>query len=191
MYRSLVYLFVFILTNAARATGDCPLLGPVYPAPKQLPSSIAFNAAKSNFSGMIDEAIHSAKGFERSAFEADTTSFTLQLFSVKDSAPLFQYYYTSPLTHKATTGVRAVDENTVFRIGSVTKLWTVFLCLIEKGNAPFHEPVSKYVPELRAAAEDLQRNATGKDDHIDYMCWEEVTIGELASQLSGIARQCK
>ncbi|KAF7596308.1 hypothetical protein BBP40_002452 [Aspergillus hancockii] len=169
MYRPvLIYLFAFILTNTARAAGDCPLFGPVYPPPKQLSSSTACNAAKNTFSGTLDATILSATGSENSAFKADTTSWALQIFSARDSALYF-------------------NSTTLPR--SVTKLWTVFLFLIEKGNAPFHEPVSQYVPELRAAAEEIQRNATEKEDPIDYVRWDEVTIGDLASHLAGISRQ--
>ncbi|KAB8232105.1 serine hydrolase domain-containing protein [Aspergillus alliaceus] len=191
MYRlPFVLLSAFLLINAAaQAAGVCPLLGPVYPAPKQFSNNTTFDAAAQKISNKLDEAIRSAFGSQNPVFDANATSLALQIFSVEDSTPLLQYYYTSTLTQTATTGVRVVDENTVFRIGSVTKLLTVFLFLIEKGNVLFHEPVIKYVPELREAADDLRRNGIEKEVRIDYVCWEEVTIGELASQLSGISRQ--
>ncbi|KAL2012232.1 hypothetical protein VTN00DRAFT_4950 [Thermoascus crustaceus] len=121
-------------------------------------------------------------------FDANSTSFALEIFSPSDPNPLFHYYYTAPPIANSTSGVKTVDENTVFRIGSVSKLWTVYLFLIETGDARFDDPVAKYVPELRSAAAELSKNTTERGDVIDFVQWEEVTIRELASHLSGIAR---
>lgn len=77
-----------------------------------------------------------------------------------------------------------VDENTVFRIGSASKLWTVFTFLASAGEASLYDPVTKWVPELQTAA-------VGADDAVDFVRWEDVTIQELASHLSGVGRDCK
>jgi hypothetical protein len=54
---------------------------------------------------------------------------------------------------------------------------------------PFHEPVAKWVPELRDAAKKLRNNATMPNDKINHLRWDEVTIGELASHLAGVIRE--
>lgn len=79
-----------------------------------------------------------------------------------------------------------VDENTVFRIGSASKLWTVYTLLASAGEASLHDPVTKWVPELQAAAA-----AAGADDAVDFVRWEDVTLQELASHLAGVGRDCK
>jgi CubicO group peptidase (beta-lactamase class C family) len=66
----------------------------------------------------------------------------------------------------------------------LTKLFTVFVFLIEAGDANSNEPITKYVPELLEASEAL--NAT--ENPIDYVAWEDITIGVLASQLADIGR---
>ena len=60
---------------------------------------------------------------------------------------------------------------TVFRIGSITKMFTAFsiLQLEEKGLLKVTDPVSKYVPEVPPA-------------------WNAITIHQLLSHLSGIPR---
>jgi hypothetical protein len=37
----------------------------------------------------------------------------------------------------------------------------------------------------------MRSNATQQQDAIDFLNWEQVTIGELASQMSGVLRDCK
>ncbi|PLB39806.1 serine hydrolase domain-containing protein, partial [Aspergillus candidus] len=87
-----------------------------------------------------------------------------------------------------TTGVRHVDKDTVFRIGSGSKLWTVLLLLKEMGDRVFSHPVGAYVPELLEAAEKFRHNKTAANDQANLMRWDEVTVGELASHMAGVTR---
>ncbi|KAI9927460.1 hypothetical protein MW887_003074 [Aspergillus wentii] len=168
-------LVLFFFFTACLASKYCPLLGPVFPAAKHLSDSESFAAAKIHLSNTLDKAIKTS-----SILNSNTTSLSLQLFSTNDVDPLLEYYYTAPIIQNATTGVTKVDADSVFRIGSVTKVLTILVLLVEEGDAIFHEPITKYIPELR--------NAGVADDEIDSVRWDEVTIGELASQLSGIGR---
>ena len=77
-----------------------------------------------------------------------------------------------------------MTSDTTYRIGSLTKLFSVYTFLVESGDVKFNEPVTKYIPELLEAAEAL--NAT--QNPVDYVAWEDVTIGELASQTADIGR---
>ena len=82
----------------------------------------------------------------------------------------------------STSGVHVVDENSIYRIGSISKMFTVYTFLLELGDGYWNQPVTKYVPELAAAA---------KDDVITQVQWEDVTLGDLAGQMAGIDRECK
>ncbi|CEJ60696.1 hypothetical protein PMG11_09260 [Penicillium brasilianum] len=64
----------------------------------------------------------------------------------------------------------------------------MLLLLIQGGISPLQDPISKYIPEIKAAADDLLPNATKINDGIDYTKWNEITVGELASHLADIAR---
>jgi CubicO group peptidase (beta-lactamase class C family) len=59
------------------------------------------------------------------------------------------------------TGVE-VDVNTVFQIGSITKLFTATLMmqLVEDGMVSLDEPIRTYLPELRLADLELLRQVT-------------------------------
>lgn len=180
MYPLLMLPFMALVTMAAKPA-YCPLLGPVFPAPSYLSSDPTFAAAKANISMALDQAAHAGNL---------TDSVSLQIFSGSDPNPLFRYSYTAPITRNATIGVREVNENTVFRIGSGSKLWTMFLFLMRTHGALFNEPIAKYVPELLAAAKDVRHNSTRQRNKANYLQWNQVTIGELASHLAGLTRDC-
>lgn len=188
---SLVLLYLALIGNFAGALEYCPLLGPVFPAPKDLSKSTAFRRAKDKISSALDEAIRETGTSNDPIFDPNTTSISLQIFSGSHRHPLFYYSHTSPATKNAKKGVRNVDENTVFRIASCSKLWTVLLVLIEMGDESFSDPVAKYIPELKAAAARGKHHDKDRRDNINFVHWDEVTIGELASQLSGITRDCR
>ncbi|KAE8347154.1 hypothetical protein BDV24DRAFT_174695 [Aspergillus arachidicola] len=182
--------FILLSTLSPLALGKlCPIRGPAFPAPKDAASSSSFTQARNQLLSTLGKAVHASNASEVTGVDPDSISFSLQVFSTKNDQPLLEYYYTAPSIQNSTVGVREIDADTVFRIGSVSKLWTVLMLLIEKGDASFSEPVAKYVPELRDAAKELRHNATMRDDEIDHLRWDEVTIGELASHMTGVIRE--
>jgi CubicO group peptidase (beta-lactamase class C family) len=62
--------------------------------------------------------------------------------------------------------VAVVDNNTVFRVASVTKVFTVLAVLLEN-NIKMEDFISEFIPELNDPK------------------WAEVSIGMLTSQISG------
>ncbi|KAJ0420254.1 beta-lactamase/transpeptidase-like protein [Aspergillus carlsbadensis] len=168
----------------------CPLPGPRYPAPRAAAGSTTLDRASSEFISALKSVMHpDYYSSQEPAIDPDLLSFTVQVYSAHDSRPLFEYYHTATSARNNTIGVRNVDEDTVFRIASCSKLWTVLLLLIETGDASFHEPVVNYIPELREAIAERRSNTTESRNEVDQVLWEELTIGELASQMSGVGRQ--
>lgn len=146
---------------------NCPLLGPAYPSPTDLVSP-AFVAAKAKF----EEALASSTQMDK-----DKVSFAIEIYSSrsKDAGPIHRHYNT------AQNGSVKVGPDTIFRIHSISKVVTVYTMLSKLGYGYWHEPVTKYVPEL--ANSQMQ-------DTIHDVDWSEVTLGSLASQISGISRDC-
>jgi CubicO group peptidase (beta-lactamase class C family) len=85
-----------------------------------------------------------------------------------------------------TAGVGTVESNTIYRIGSISKLFTVYMYLITASDASFNDPITKYVPELAQYAQS-QAGVLETDD-IDTVIWNNITIGALASHPAGIGR---
>ncbi|KAF3385283.1 Beta-lactamase-like protein [Penicillium rolfsii] len=173
---SLCLLSLFSLgAYVAAKPNACPIFGPAFPAPTEIGRDPTFIAATQNLTAQIAQAIESG--------ELDGNSISVQIFSGSDSYTAYGLTHTDHSVRNGSVGVREVDENTVFRVGSISKLWTMLLYMTFNGTKHFAEPVSKYVPELRSPYNSSQRI-----NEIDYVNWDEVTIGELASHQAGIPR---
>lgn len=128
----------------------------------------------------LDAAIqHAAKG-ESSPWRTNITSFSVSVTSSVETlwtssytAPILGNYIDSPSSN--------VTEHTYFRIASISKVFTVLAVLIEQQAQKWslQEPITKYVPELLDGANEGSIN------------WSAITLGTLASQLSGIPRECQ
>jgi CubicO group peptidase (beta-lactamase class C family) len=80
-----------------------------------------------------------------------------------------------------TVGVRNVTADSVYRIGSISKLLSVYLYLIQLGALHIHTPVTQFIPELL-----IHANASIDDVDVVRPRWNEITISDLASYLAGI-----
>ena len=179
---SFMILFLFVVSLLRTATSLCPLLGPDYPPPRNVSQSAAFQKAVDSFSNKIHQLLSANSS---SPFNPTNNTFSINIFSKFTDTPLYEYHYTAPLFASGSIGTKKVDGDTVYRVASISKLFTVFAFLIEKGDANFNDPVTKYVPELRDSPLVKQKGV------IDAVQWDYVTLGALASQMSGIGRDCK
>ncbi|KAK4187919.1 D-alanyl-D-alanine-carboxypeptidase/endopeptidase AmpH [Podospora australis] len=173
-----------LLLGAAlsQAAPNCPPLGPAFQKPTSLLSDPIIKDALANLT-----SIFSARDNDNSASVlANSTSWSIEVFSTNpDSPTLWEWHHTAPeLAVSNTTGVKKVDGNTVYRLGSLTKVFTVLTWLVQDGMAKWNDPITNYVPELREAAERARR----EKDPVRNIPWDEVTIGALAGQMSGAIR---
>lgn len=87
--------------------------------------------------------------------------------STKDET-IFQYHHTAPNIN--TTGVQQIDGDSVYRIASVSKMFTVLTLMLQEGM-DMDDYVWQYVPQL----EGLEN-------------FKETTLRMLASHISGLPR---
>lgn len=168
---------------SAQLTTNCPVLGPVLPAPTAPASSSAIKKAQSAFSSYLDSLLATGKT-EYGTLDTQTTSFSINIFSSHDNTTLFSYHYQAPgLNGSLTSGT--LNDDTLYRIGSLSKLLTIYTLLIENGDAKLDAPVTQYVPELAAAA------AVQSRDDVHNTRWKDISLRALGSHLSGIPRDCK
>lgn len=73
-----------------------------------------------------------------------------------------------------------MDSNSIYRIGDVTTLFTVWLFLIEAGEEHWSDAICQHVPEL-VQGQDKEGGIWSPD-------WEGITLGDLAAHLGGIGR---
>jgi CubicO group peptidase (beta-lactamase class C family) len=181
MFFWVVFVLACIFPPSHGAT-NCPLEGPIFPKPQNLSTSATIQAAIKDLTSVFKarDADNSTGGY--------TNSYSVQVFSTSDtgSTPLFEHYHTAPnLASFNSTGVPQVDADTVYRMGSLTKVFTVYTFLVEAGDIHFNSPITNYVPELAALVRSSSANP------IKRVAWEDITVGELASHMAGIASDSK
>ncbi|KAF3036159.1 hypothetical protein E8E12_003041 [Didymella heteroderae] len=156
------------LSALAIATGAsiCPMLGPVFPIPKDLHSSVAFQDTLKGLRAKIEEAFASGITTHGPVDSSDT--YSIQIFSTSSQYMLLDYHRRGP----AVLGNRAIDGDSVYRIASTSKLITVYLLLIQAGPAIFSDRVIEYLPELAGAVH-----------------WDDITVGSLAGYLADITAE--
>ncbi|KND89505.1 hypothetical protein TOPH_05786 [Tolypocladium ophioglossoides CBS 100239] len=183
MYPHLYPLAILAASAAATPVFDQKLLGPAYPAPSNL-AAAAVRAAAANVSAALDRALGSGQS-PFGNFTAKATSLSLTAVSALDdaAAPIFDFHYTGAGLNTSAGSTAKVTADSVYRIGSVSKLFTVYSFLLNGGAKYWDRPVTDFIPELRRAAA-----LPGAGNAVDRVQWQDVTVGALASQLSGIGR---
>ncbi|XP_022802282.1 putative beta-lactamase-like 1 [Stylophora pistillata] len=139
----------------------CPQLPTLFPLPKETPKQITevFEKLNSALSAAIDES-SSLPAISMNVFYRDEI--------------LWSGHYGSKVYKQPTS---KPNDTTVYRIGSVTKIFAVLLVykLYEEGKiSSIDDPLSKYAPNF-----SINNPFTG----------DNITLREIASQMSGLPRE--
>jgi hypothetical protein len=165
------------------AAPNCPLIGPEFPAPQRLAEHTIWKKAVENVTAVFDYIDTS------NITGVDRFSYSVQIFSTNPGASiLWERHRTAKDLPTNTTGVKKVDGDTVYRLGSVSKVFTVLAFLAERGDVEWNQPITKYIPELGKLA---GRPKADGFDSVRETDWDDITIGALASQVSGLGRDCE
>ncbi|KAJ5502167.1 Beta-lactamase-like protein [Penicillium fimorum] len=181
---SILQASVFFLPfSSALSFTPCPLLGPAFPP-------FSLDTGDKTIAGTLENL---TKGFDTLVAKSTgphgdispNTTFSIALFSsdagnAKDEPFFWQYHHTAPTLNKSPVGSHTADKHSIYGIGGLTEVFTVWSLLTGDGDQVFDDPVTKYLPELV--------DATGQHDMIEHVRWDDVTVGQLASHMSGIAR---
>lgn len=164
------------------------LLGPSYPAPVDLSSNKSLVAAGwRNATGTLQTYLD---GNVNSSVwniltEISNVTFSLGMFSLMDPAATeMQFHYTSPEIANAPNGTHKVDGDSIYRIASVTKVFTVLAALLELKPSDWDRPLTDILPTLAKYAQ----NTPGEDDPVYAVEWDKVTPSALAAQIAGVPR---
>ncbi|KAJ5359494.1 uncharacterized protein N7496_011907 [Penicillium cataractarum] len=178
------YISLSLLLSSALSFTPCPLLGPAYPPFILNTNDMIVGSALENLTAKFDQLIETGTGPNGDA--SPNTTFSIALFSANkgttENEPFFwEYHHTAPVLKKTNHLSRNVTKDSIYRIGGLTELFTVWSLLLVEGDQIFNDPVIKYLPELANTSQ-------GQRDAIDQVQWPDVTVGQLASHMSGIAR---
>ncbi|KAF7543081.1 hypothetical protein G7Z17_g11031 [Cylindrodendrum hubeiense] len=142
----------------------CPPMGAVFPAPQAPSQNKGVKSAASALKDALDEQMGSL-------FE--TSAVSIGVKSIHEDEPLFTYHFTPP---NPGSGAQKIGDNTMYRIASVSKLFTV-LAALQNTNIDMNASVLKYLPHL---------NETATGDSILSLDWEDITVASLTGHLSGL-----
>ncbi|KAF2008689.1 beta-lactamase/transpeptidase-like protein, partial [Aaosphaeria arxii CBS 175.79] len=157
--------------------------GPRYPFPKDLTSNKSYiPEAWKTITSTLEKAL--SAGPNATIGETPGLSnltFSLGLFSLEDeSVSESQFHYTSPVI-QASNGTTKVDENSLYQVASITKVFSVLAGKLNLKPADWDTPLTELFPVIAELAEKLS-----KEDNAEYIQWDKITPAVLASQQSGI-----
>ncbi|KAL4799805.1 beta-lactamase/transpeptidase-like protein [Aspergillus venezuelensis] len=173
----------FSLLSSALSFTPCPLLCPAYPPFTLDISDKTITSALDALIREFNTLVATSTGSHGDV--SPNTTFSIALFSVdagnaQDQPFFWQYHHTAPALNQSAAGSRVANEDSIYHIGGVTEVFTVWSLLLSAGDQVLNDPVTKYLPELVHNPRILMT--------IDHVSWDDVTVGELASHMSGIPR---
>lgn len=186
---SWAYLVAFAsqLPSLARAVPNCPLAGAEFPPPQTLSLHPAWQQALASLKSKFD-LIDAGSTFKTDG-SLDELSYSIQIFSSNPGGGILtERHRTAPNLLTNTTGVKQVDKDTVYRLGSVSKIYAVVAWLAELGDVHWNQPITNFIPELAAISAQAR---TRPFDDVRQTNWEEITVAALASQVGGVGRDCR
>ena len=186
LFKSLVYPCL-VQSLLAQSFRPCAILGPRFPHPSGFADDETIQAAIKDTTAAFDELIATKNSTWGTI--SNTTSFSVALFTsndpLNDSQPFFfEYHHTAPAFKENQLEASQLNADSIFRISTVTQVFTVWIFLIEAGEAHWVDPITNYIPEL-ANHEGARLVTSG------HFSWEDVSLGDLAGHLSGIPRDCE
>ncbi|KAH6667624.1 beta-lactamase family protein [Halenospora varia] len=182
MRRFLQHLFL-VYTSATIVSAN--FLGPRFPAPVHFANNDSLiSSGWRNFTGVLNEYLSGNREASPKLLAGlENLTFSAGMFSIHDlTAQSLQYHYTSDEVKKG-PGVKQVDGNSIYRVASISKLFTVFAGMLEFEEEQWDQPITNFV----SATERESLKNVGVD-LVNNIQWKKVTLRALASQISGIPR---
>lgn len=157
------------LLFTALASAQCYEAQLAHPLPNLDPEDAVLKHAFATINTDITVAVAASK--------FASTSFSVEITSSKQS--LWSKHHTARERNASRPDVPEVNGDALYRIASITKTFTVLGILYQHkaGNLSLDDPVDKYIKEL-------------KEEREGTIPWKDITLRSLASQLSGIPREC-
>ena len=180
MHRQNLYHYSFILLVSFQwilvlaIAQDCPPLGPVLPPLHHPSHGTLICSVVANLSDSLKTQIAYEKTF-----------VSISLTSIHEDIPLLDLHHTPAILSKA--GTSNVDAHTVYRIGSISKLFTMLATLLQGDAINWAASVTDYLPELK----QIVHGQSDRREDLFGVRWDEVTVEALATHMAGIGRECR
>jgi CubicO group peptidase (beta-lactamase class C family) len=161
--------FVLGLLWVALASANCYEPSQAHPLPEFDPEDVLLKNAFASIEVALNLAV--------AAPEFDATSFSIEVTSSKES--LWSQHHTARERNVSRPDIPEVNGDAVYRIASITKAFTVLGILYQHaaGNLSLDDTIDNYIQELN-------------EEQKGTMPWKDITLRSVASQLSGLPREC-
>ncbi|KAI1818667.1 beta-lactamase/transpeptidase-like protein [Poronia punctata] len=157
-------------------------LGPLDPPPVDLTSKASLVRSQwESLTSTLKDHFNGRQSDDSLSF-LDKITFSLGLFSVHDQDGCLQYHHTGPDVRNSTLGVNSVDGNSIYRLASMSKIFTVYAGLLLLDPSDWHKPLTEIFPEI---------SSLPTDDPVHHVQWDTITPFSLASQISGVPRDAR
>ena len=121
---------------------DLSVLGSIYQSAANH-SFQAFEDAKAQATNAFNQIIATGNS-TYGPLDNQGTSFSVSVFTLTSDEPLYEFHFEAPgLNGSYTKG--KLTENTIYRTGSLGKLLTMYIWLVDIGDSIFTDPITKYV----------------------------------------------
>jgi CubicO group peptidase (beta-lactamase class C family) len=123
--------------------------------------------------GLIETALSTAVGDP----DFVDTSFSVEVTSSKET--IWSHHHTALTRNTSGPDIPEVNGDALYRIASITKTFTVLgiLYLHKAGKISLDDTIDTYIEEF-------------KGEEYGNLPWKDITLRSLASQLSGLPREC-
>jgi CubicO group peptidase (beta-lactamase class C family) len=163
-------VLLFPLLIAALASAKCFEPNIAHPPPEYDVHNLLLQEAFESVNTALTKAV-AAPEFAR-------TSFSVEITSSKET--LWSQHHTARERNDSRPDIPEVNGDALYRIASITKTFTVLGILYQHaaGNLSLDATVNSYLKELGEKSDG-------------GIPWKDITLRSLASQLSGLPRECK
>jgi CubicO group peptidase (beta-lactamase class C family) len=168
-----VSLVSWLWVSSVFGIPNCPFPGAAFPKPTNLAASSTVQAALKKVTAAFETYDQTESN------NPSGTSWSLQIFSASSDQALWEHHHTA-----TNLGGFSVGPDTIYRLGSLTKIFTIMTFLAEAGDSHWNDPITNHIPELDLLA------VKARSDPVMNVDWESVTLGSLASHMAGIVRDC-
>ncbi|KAH8893543.1 beta-lactamase/transpeptidase-like protein [Thozetella sp. PMI_491] len=177
-------LLIFLSFYHTLALKYCPPRGPILPLPVNIANHPIGISATDGLEKAFREAVQNWD-INGNKFDPGAVSFSVNVGSINDNSgnPIFEYHHTASPSSLNSSSTTNVTGESIYRIGSVSKVFIPYALLIARGRVILNELVIDYIPELYDIALEQEKSGLGE---VEQVAWKEVTIGALASHMSGL-----
>lgn len=157
----------------------CPILGPRYPRPVRVKDSKIVQTALKNLTAAFDE-LNLSGNSSYTQTTPETTTYSIGLFDANtdDQTSPFFYQYSHVAPSYANDSI--LDADSVYNIAGLTPVVTVYAALAVLDESQWYDAITKYLPQLQDDSVESSVRLTN---------WNEVRLIDLATHLSGLARE--